>query len=41
MDNTRYGVRGGMSIYWFDIFGGYKFQDNRLYFGIGLYFGNK
>lgn len=41
MDNTHYGVRGGMSIYWFDIFGGYKFQDNRLYFGIGLYFGNK
>ena len=39
--DTRYGVRGGMSIYWFDIFGGYKFQDNRLYFGIGLYFGNK
>lgn len=41
MDNTRYGVRGGISLHWFDIFGGYKFQDNRLYFGIGLYFGNK
>lgn len=41
MDNIRYGVRGGLSLSWFDIFGGYKFQDNRLYFGIGLYFGNK
>lgn len=41
MDNTRYGVRGGLSLSWFDIFGGYKFQDNGLYFGIGLYFGNK
>ncbi len=41
MDNTRYGVRGGISLHWFDIFGGYKFQDDRLYFGIGLYFGNK
>lgn len=41
MDNTRYGVRGGISLHWFDIFGGYELQDNRLYFGIGLYFGNK
>lgn len=40
-DNIRYGIRGGFSLHWFDIFGGYKFNDNRLYFGLGVYFGNK
>ena len=41
IDNTRYGVRCGLSLHWFDLFGGYKFDDNRVYFGLGLYFGNK